>query len=231
MAWYSFFTNLFSQSNDEPTWENTNKPAAKPAARITSAPSPTMTTTKYKPPTPYDMAEIMRRIASQQAPVRNQWGGFQTPPQGRQYDDLFSRYSHLYRLPPGLLSAIAYKETGGTYRANQSSGRGARGLMQLMPPHWNGTYGKVWAASGTPPPVIYFNPDNPNNSVQHAAWYISTILWPRFRDWKKVIAAYNVGETAVANAARRNPAGWLSMMPYETRDYVAKVGQQYTGLV
>lgn len=143
-----------------------------------------------------------------------------------QYLPLFSYYSSLYRIPYGLLQSIAEKESG--MQNGKRSFAGARGLMGIMPSHYNGTYARVWRSQGTPPPNNSFNPDDVNKAIHHAAWYLRTILFPRFGNWAQAIAAYNQGETAVARATRHGTS-WKNQLPTETKDYVAYITAK-TGL-
>jgi cell wall-associated NlpC family hydrolase len=114
------------------------------------------------------------------------------------YRSLFAANEARYKLPTGMLAAVAQTESGGN--ANAVSPAGAQGLMQLMP----GT------AAG-----LGVDPFNPAQAVQGAAELFSNYL----RTYKSIplaLAAYNAGPGAV------NRYGGVP--PYsETQNYVRKI--------
>lgn len=111
---------------------------------------------------------------------------------------VFADATSRYRLPPGLLQAVAQKESG--MRTDAVSPAGARGLMQLMP----GTAREL----GVDPMV-------PAQAVDGAARYLRAQL-DAFGRVDLALAAYNAGPGAV-----RRHGG---IPPYaETQNYVAAV--------
>lgn len=86
-------------------------------------------------------------------------------------------------LPPRFLHSVAQVESG--YRVDAVSGKGARGLMQLMP----ATARQLGA-----------NPDDPEQNVEAGVRYLRMLLL-KYRDdpWqvRKALAAYNAGPAAV----------------------------------
>lgn len=149
----------------------------------------------------------------------------------------FAQYSAQYRIPYGVLDAIAKKETHYGSQQYRQSYRGARGSMQLMPAYTNGTvynsiakYGESWKDARTgrrvkTPPPYQGKPDpfNYKQSIHTAAWMLSEYYYPRYYNWAKTIAAYNSGAGTVARAEKYG-ANWRRALPRETQNYVATIG-------
>lgn len=114
-------------------------------------------------------------------------------------------------LPAGLLLMIGYQENGRSWNwQNRTSGRGARGVMQLMPI----TVQDIYRISGFMP-----NPGNIIHSIYGAGIYLKW-LYNYFGDWRTAIAAYNHG---LGNIKRNiNKYGYLNeaALPLETRNYL-----------
>lgn len=134
------------------------------------------------------------------------------------YLGYFSTYSRQYGIPYGLLQALAERESSMNPTAGNRNGY--YGLMQIGVPHSNGTYARTWTRNGTPPPRSKFDRGNPRDSIQFTAWYLRTILYPRFRNWPQAVAAYNVGETALQRIVNAHGANWRDALNTETRDYI-----------
>lgn len=129
-----------------------------------------------------------------------------TRPKGMIYESLFEAATAKYRLPPGLLSRLALRESA--YNPSAVSPAGAIGLMQIMPK---------------------FHPDldpgelaldraaalDPKRAIPYAAKYLRQ-LYDRFGTWTLAVAAYNAGPTAVKK--------YRGVPPFkETRAYVAAI--------
>lgn len=100
---------------------------------------------------------------------------------------------------------------------NAVSPKGARGLMQVMPETAkNPGYG-IKPSNGTP-----------EDDVRVGKEYLGAMAKKYGGDMAKAWAAYNAGPGALdeamqrANASRSPGADWLTFMPKETQDYVAK---------
>lgn len=114
------------------------------------------------------------------------------------YAAVFAQNEARYRLPTGLLAAVAQTESGGN--AGAVSPAGAQGLMQLMPS----------TASG-----LGVNPWDPSQAVQGAAQLLSSYL-QKFGSVPLALAAYNAGPGAVEQ--------YGGVPPYtETQNYVSKI--------
>ena len=138
-------------------------------------------------------AESTRTAGAVPAAARPAWAAG-----GGDLATVFADATSRYQLPPGLLQAVAQKESG--MRTDAVSPAGARGLMQLMP----GTAAEL----GVDPMV-------PAQAVDGAARYLRAQL-DAFGRVDLALAAYNAGPGAV----RRH----RGIPPYaETQNYVAAV--------
>lgn len=120
-----------------------------------------------------------------------------------------------FKLPRGILNAIATWETRGSFDNNAfNRGSGARGIFQLTPialKQVNIDYG--------------LNAD-PNNVYQ--ASVAAAILLSRYQRLFKgelplMVAAYNAGEGTVRRFVKQVASNGRGSLPYETRDYIANV--------
>ncbi len=102
-------------------------------------------------------------------------------------------------LDPWLVRAVMKVESG--FRPQETSPRGARGLMQVMP--------------DTGRELGVRNLYDPASNIEAGTRYLAE-LWDRFHDWDLVIAAYNAGPNRVARD------GGIPNIR-ETRDYVQRV--------
>jgi len=123
------------------------------------------------------------------------------------YDRLIRRYADAYGVEFALVKAIMTVESA--FNPYAVSGKGARGLMQMMP-STAGRYGVT---------DIYNPAENVHAAVQHLKYLFDTFG----NNPVLVIAAYNAGENAVKQ--------YHGIPPYEeTKNYVKKVlacRQQY----
>lgn len=125
------------------------------------------------------------------------------------YRALFAMTGAQYRLPPGLLEAVAYRES--RFRDDIIDGRvrssaGAVGIMQIVP-KWHPAVGEAGAL-------------DPLRAVPYAASYLRS-LFERFGSWRQALAAYNWGPANQVRDAADKIIGddW----PEETRIYVAEI--------
>jgi hypothetical protein len=106
---------------------------------------------------------------------------------------------------PLLLYSIMHQES--SFKARAMSYKGARGLMQLMPPT-----------------AVRFGVSNiwdPKQNIEGGARYIRFLLDLFDGDVSLALAGYNAGEGAVLKYGNRVP-------PYsETQEYVRRIGQRY----
>lgn len=106
---------------------------------------------------------------------------------------------------PVLLYAIMHQES--TFKQGAISPKGARGLMQLMPP--------------TARRFGVTNIFNPKQNIEGGARYMRFLL-DLFKDVSLALAGYNAGEGAVMKYGYQVP-------PYrETQEYVRRIGRRYS---
>jgi soluble lytic murein transglycosylase-like protein len=105
---------------------------------------------------------------------------------------------------PVLLYSIMHQES--TFKQGAISPKGARGLMQLMPP--------------TARRFGVTNIFNPKQNIEGGARYMRFLL-DLFKDVNLALAGYNAGEGAVMKFGNRVP-------PYrETQEYVRRISNRY----
>lgn len=129
---------------------------------------------------------------------------------GNRMDPIFEKFGLKFGIKPSTLKAIANIETGGTFKYDARSPKGALGLMQLMP--------------STAKDMGVVDPFNPVQSIEGGAKYFQSLLNRYGGDENKALAAYNWGPGNLDKYG-------LSRMPQETRAYLSKVRgaqQQYS---
>lgn len=112
--------------------------------------------------------------------------------------------ANTYKIRPELIAAVMKAESG--FRPNARSGKGAYGLMQLMP---------------------HFGSDrlNPRTNVLRGTNYIATQL-KKFGDIRLALSAYNTGPGRVGGLAKKYGNNWNKIMPHlprETQNYVKRI--------
>lgn len=118
-----------------------------------------------------------------------------------QYDQIVAEVARIYGLDSALLHAVISVES--SYRSNAVSGKGAVGLMQLMP-----VLARHYGVA---------DPLDPVQNLHGGAKHLRHLLKRYNNDISLTLAAYNSGETAVAKHGRRIP-------PFrETTNYVPRV--------
>ncbi len=106
-----------------------------------------------------------------------------------------------FHVDPALLHAVIATESG--FEANAVSGKGAMGLMQLMPE--------------TARRFGVTDPFNPEQNIRAGAQYLNSLMQRFNNDLQLALAAYNSGETNVVKYGEHIP-------PFlETKAYVPKV--------
>ncbi len=136
------------------------------------------------------------------------------------YELILVSHGENYDLPPSLLAAVAYSESGFDPRA--VSPAGAVGLMQLLPSTAQGIADRT-GGGGFRRRDLY----DPEISVRYGAWYLAH-LRDKYADHPQALdlalAAYNAGQGNVDSWVDRTPVGEPVAIPFpETRAYIAKV--------
>lgn len=113
------------------------------------------------------------------------------------YDNIIQEAAAQHNLDPALIKAVIKKES--SFNPNAGSGKGARGLMQLMP--------------ATARAMGCQNPTDPRQNIFAGAKYLSQMLRQHNGNVELALAAYNAGPGNV-----RKHGG---IPPFrETQDYV-----------
>ena len=144
------------------------------------------------------------------------FAGATAPPEGRSVDGgtssradlraLVDRLSRQEGLDPRLVDALVVAESG--YNPQAVSKKGAMGLMQLMPQ--------------TARRLNVKDPFDPEQNVRGGVQEFSRLMTRYSGNLSLALAAYNAGEGAVSQ--------YRGIPPYsETRNYVAKIMERYTG--
>ncbi|MBI5556661.1 MAG: lytic transglycosylase domain-containing protein [Deltaproteobacteria bacterium] len=122
----------------------------------------------------------------------------------RDYEPYINSVGSRYRVDPLLIKAVIKAESNFDCRA--LSGKGAQGLMQLMP--------------GTARDMSVADPFDPKENIRGGACYLRKMLTLFEDDVHLALAAYNAGPETVKNV------GGIPDIP-ETVDYVNKVLGHY----
>ena len=136
--------------------------------------------------------------------ISSKLGGFTTG--DSKIDALIADSGARNNVDPALIYSIMHQES--TFKRNALSPKGARGLMQLMPP----TAARFGVSN------IY----DPQQNVEGGARYIKFLLDMFDGDVSLTLAGYNAGEGAVLKYGRQVP-------PYrETQEYVRRISNRYS---
>lgn len=136
------------------------------------------------------------------------------------YEQILDAHADNYGLPPSLLAAVAYSESG--FDPEAVSPAGAVGLMQLLPETAQGIADRTGGGGYRRRDLL-----DPEISVRYGAWYLSH-LRQKYADHPQALdlalAAYNAGQGNVDRWVDAAPAGAVVEIPYpETRAYIRKV--------
>jgi soluble lytic murein transglycosylase-like protein len=125
----------------------------------------------------------------------------------QQVDELIRSNGKRYGVDPYLIYCVMNQESN--FRATAISGKGAQGLMQLMP-DTAARYGVT-------------NPYDPAQNIKAGTRYLKDLLTMFDGKIELVLAAYNAGEGTVMKYGNRVP-------PYqETKYYVRNITARYNG--
>ena len=137
-------------------------------------------------------------------PINPSLGGFTTG--NPDIDTFIVESGKRNSVDPLLLYSIMHQES--SFKARAMSYKGARGLMQLMPPTAS-RFGvtNIW---------------DPKQNIEGGARYMRFLLDLFSGDVRLALAGYNAGEGAVMKYGNQVP-------PYsETREYVRRIGNRYS---
>lgn len=137
-------------------------------------------------------------------PINPSMGGFTTG--SAEIDGFIVESGKRNSVDPLLLYSIMHQES--SFKSRAISYKGARGLMQLMPPTAS-RFGvtNIW---------------DPKQNIEGGARYMRFLLDLFSGDVRLALAGYNAGEGAVMKYGNQVP-------PYsETREYVRRIGNRYS---
>lgn len=136
------------------------------------------------------------------------------------YKDEVKESADKYGIDPYLILAVIHCESGGDM--NAISGKGAVGLMQIMPSTGEWLAKKVKYNNYTEESLKY-----PAVNIELGSWYISYLLKKYDNDITLALAAYNAGPGNVdkwLKDEKYSKDGKLNTIPFdETKLYVKKV--------
>jgi soluble lytic murein transglycosylase-like protein len=139
--------------------------------------------------------------------INKQVAGLAWSTGNKQIDDLIRYHGENYGIDPFLVYCVMNQES--SFRSTAVSGKGAQGLMQLMP--------------GTATRYGVTNPYDPSQNIRAGAHYLKDLMNLFNGRVDLALAAYNAGEGAVMKYGNRVP-------PYqETKEYVRNITARYTG--
>lgn len=134
-------------------------------------------------------------------------------------DQVWPGLEGFYQLPGGILYALSWWETRGSFDNGGVSSKGARGIFQLTPI----AIRQVNIDAG-----FSADPLDPYQASYAAAVLFKRYL-NRFKSAVLAVAAYNAGETRVATFVKQCQATGKGFLPQETIDYIAGVQQAMSG--
>lgn len=148
---------------------------------------------------------------------RNRPGGSATMPTSQnEYSTMIQQTAGRYGIDGNLLEKLIGTESN--FNPNAVSGKGAKGMGQLM--------------DDTAKELGVKNVFDPAENVDGSARYLVKMLTMFDDDKKKAVAAYNAGAGRVKdaiNTANKNGGSWEQYIPDETKNYLTKIfggGQQ-----
>ena len=129
------------------------------------------------------------------------------PLKARHLEPLIEKYARRYGVDKKLIRAVMRQESG--FNPQAVSPKGAMGLMQLMP--------------GTAALMGVTDPWDPEQNIAGGVKYLRRCI-SQFQDLRHALAAYNAGP--------ENVVKYNGCPPFaETRNYVASVMRNYSGVV
>lgn len=140
------------------------------------------------------------------------------------YEDLVSKYADAHGMEREFVCAVIATES--KFSTNTKSGKGAVGLMQIMPQTAEWVGGKLGIDD-----VSEESLKDPETNIRIGTWYLKFLL-DRYENADTAAAAYNAGHGNVdkwlANKDYSDDGETLKDIPFEeTKKYVKKVKRAY----
>lgn len=127
------------------------------------------------------------------------------------YQDSIKKYSRERNLDPNFVAALIYTESH--FNPQASSGVGARGLMQIMPPT-GGSIAEELGEGGYNADKLY----DPDTNIRYGTYYIKGLLDKYDGNEDLALAGYNAG---VGRADKWKDG--VAQLPFETVFFIQKV--------
>lgn len=151
---------------------------------------------------------------------------------GGEYDNILNRYADEYEQDANLIKNMLMKESSG--KTDAVSGKGARGLMQVMPDTFKECLKELSMPADS-------DPHDPETNIKVGVYYFSKMMKQFDGDVNKALAAYNWGPGNVSEAVKQFGDDWWDgarligikvkgkkrYLPKETQKYVSDLGQMY----
>lgn len=141
----------------------------------------------------------------------------------RRYIKLAARFADQFEIPLALVLAVIRTESD--FHPDAVSAAGAKGLMQLMPETFAYLRDERFGESLADSDIF-----DPEVNIRYGCYYLA-YLFDRFDDWRTALAAYNAGESRVAEWLEDpeiSPDGHLKHIPFEeTAAYIKKVTRAF----
>lgn len=140
------------------------------------------------------------------------------------YQEIIEEYAYEYGVDPLLVVAVIREESH--FRTTSSSGKGAIGLMQLMPDTAKEI--SVWLKEDFTQVDLH----DPEVNIRYGTWYLASLKKQFSNNIILVLASYNAGGGRVAKWLESKQLDLnnyiIEDIPYEeTREYVKKVTKSY----
>ena len=140
------------------------------------------------------------------------------------YFALACTFARDFNVPPGLVLAVIRTESD--FCADAVSTAGAKGLMQLLPDTFAFVRDEKLHEALEDNAIF-----DPAVNIRYGTYYLS-YLFARFESWPTVLAAYNAGESRVAewldSSAYSKDGKTLFAIPFpETERYVERAMEHY----
>lgn len=136
-----------------------------------------------------------------------------------EHEEIIYECASDYDVPPEVVFSVIYAESG--FREQALSGRGAMGLMQLMPATYEELCHKIGIDSDA------CSPYEPSVNIRCGTYYLHE-LYVMFGRWELAIAAYNAGlgnvQSWLSSDTYADGEGGLKRIPFpETDAYLERV--------
>ena len=154
--------------------------------------------------------------------INEAWNAIDRRIYPKDYSEIIAEASKEFDIPQYIIYSIIKVESD--FDPNAVSKSGALGLMQMMPSTFEWLTGDEHLGENLSTKKL----DTPEVSIRYGTYYLSYLYKKFDYNWDNTFAAYNGGETNVANWLKdpeySDLQGNLTNIPFqETKNYVKKV--------